>query len=78
VVTEQYRYISYENGAEELYDRTVDPNEWDNIAEQQDMKKVKTSLKKHLPEQNALWSDKSTMKHNEYFIKHMAENSESK
>ena len=75
VVTEQYRFISYENGAEELYDRTIDPNEWDNIAEQQDMMKVKELLKKHLPEQNVLWSDKSTMKHNEYFIKHMAENS---
>ena len=78
VVTEQYRYISYENGAEELYDRTVDPNEWDNIAEQPEMKAVKASLKKHLPENNVLWSNKSTMKHNEYFIKHMAENAASK
>jgi iduronate 2-sulfatase len=78
VVTEKYRYISYENGAEELYDRTVDPNEWDNIAEQQEMKSIKTSLKKHLPEKNVLWSDKSTMKHNAYFIQHMTENSKNK
>ncbi len=75
LVTEQYRYISYEDGSEELYDREVDPNEWDNIAEEQNMKEVKAIIKKQLPVENVLWSDKSTIKHNEYFIKHMAENS---
>ncbi|MFM1904176.1 MAG: Choline-sulfatase [Planctomycetota bacterium] len=29
--TEQYRYIRYNNGAEELYDHSADPNEWRNL-----------------------------------------------
>ncbi|MCP5116716.1 MAG: sulfatase-like hydrolase/transferase, partial [bacterium] len=32
VVTEKWRYIRYADGAEELYDRVKDPNEWDNVA----------------------------------------------
>ena len=31
--TQQYRYILYNNGMEELYDHHKDPNEWHNIAE---------------------------------------------
>jgi len=30
--TKKYRYIRYEDGGEELYDRLKDPNEWTNIA----------------------------------------------
>jgi arylsulfatase A-like enzyme len=29
--TERWRYIRYEDGAEELYDLIKDPNEWDNL-----------------------------------------------
>ena len=32
VRTERWRYIRYADGSEELYDRAVDPNEWDNLA----------------------------------------------
>ncbi len=77
VVTEKYRYIQYENGAEELYDRSVDPNEWDNLAKEAETEGIKLSLQKYLPKTNALWSSKSSMKHNAYFIKNMAENSAS-
>ena len=31
--SENYRYIRYSNGAEELYDHSVDPNEWSNEAD---------------------------------------------
>ncbi len=31
--TNQYRYILYNNGAEELYDHKTDPHEWKNIAD---------------------------------------------
>jgi len=34
VVTEQFRYIRYVDGAEELYDTAADPNEWTNLAAQ--------------------------------------------
>jgi len=77
VVTEKYRYIQYENGTEELYDRSVDPNEWDNLAKGPETEGIKLSLQKYLPKTNALWSSKSSMKHNAYFIKNMAENSAS-
>ena len=30
--TDRWRYIRYEDGSEELYDHSVDPNEWDNLA----------------------------------------------
>ena len=30
--TEQYRYIYYRDGEEELYNHINDPNEWDNLA----------------------------------------------
>ena len=30
--TDQWRYIRYEDGSEELYDHFRDPNEWDNLA----------------------------------------------
>ncbi|MCH2083090.1 MAG: sulfatase [Saprospiraceae bacterium] len=33
--TQQYRYILYNNGMEELYDHYVDPNEWNNIGSTQ-------------------------------------------
>ena len=32
VRSEQFRYIRYSDGTEELYDRSKDPNEWTNLA----------------------------------------------
>jgi arylsulfatase A-like enzyme len=49
VTTEQYRYIRYEDGSEELYDRQADPNEWTNLASKKSLKGVKQRLAKHLP-----------------------------
>ncbi len=31
--TERWRYILYNNGAEELYDHANDPHEWINLAQ---------------------------------------------
>ncbi|MEQ9288111.1 MAG: sulfatase [Cyclobacteriaceae bacterium] len=78
IVTGQYRYISYENGAEELYNRTDDPNEWDNLAEKAESGELKAALRKHLPANNAPWSSASSMKHNEYFRSSMSQLSASK
>ncbi|MEO0586707.1 MAG: sulfatase-like hydrolase/transferase, partial [Planctomycetota bacterium] len=33
VMSEDYRYIRYRDGAEELYDLRADPNEWHNLAQ---------------------------------------------
>lgn len=53
VRTERYRYIRYANGDEELYDHTVDPNEWTNIAQRAGSQSVIDTLKVHLPKTEA-------------------------
>ena len=52
VRTEQWRYIHYENGDEELYDETKDPYEWTNVASDKKNDHVKTELAKVLPNVN--------------------------
>lgn len=44
IVSEGYRYIHYNDGSEELYDRTADPHEWHNLAAAPEMASV---LKQH-------------------------------
>jgi arylsulfatase A-like enzyme len=50
--SEQWRYIRYNDGGEELYDRTADPNEWTNLAGKPEFAKVKEGLAKWLPANN--------------------------
>lgn len=47
---EKYRFISYGNGQEELYDHSKDPEEWTNLASDPKYLKVKENLKRFLPE----------------------------
>jgi choline-sulfatase len=47
VVTREWRYIRYVDGAEELYDLKKDPQEWHNLAGQR--RGVCAELKKHIP-----------------------------
>jgi arylsulfatase A-like enzyme len=47
--TERWRYISYEDGSEELYDRDADPNEWKNLADNPEYAGIKATLKKQVP-----------------------------
>jgi arylsulfatase A-like enzyme len=49
VRTDQWRYIRYKDGGEELYDRARDPNEWTNLAGQPQLASVKMDLAKWLP-----------------------------
>lgn len=46
---EQFRYITYGNGQEELYDHNQDPNEWSNIADNPKYAEVKQKLKRYIP-----------------------------
>ena len=75
IVTDEFRYISYENGAEELYNTSLDPNEWDNLANGEIMNDLRNDFQNYLPKVNAPWSKKSFMRHNEYFKNKMLENS---
>jgi len=47
--SEQWRYIRYEDGSEELYNHHVDPNEWTNQAQNPKHKKIKQRLAGFIP-----------------------------
>jgi arylsulfatase A-like enzyme len=49
VRSEQWRYISYANGDEELYNHEKDPEEWNNLADQREYASVKKNLSRWLP-----------------------------
>lgn len=51
--SDQYRYIQYEDGTEELYDHAHDPGEFNNLAGEASMQATLSSLKKWLPKENA-------------------------
>jgi arylsulfatase A-like enzyme len=76
--SKNYRYIHYKNGAEELYDHSIDPYEWNNLADKKTYEKIKSKLKTKLFEQISkpvISIDSKTKKANEdwknkYFKKH--------
>ncbi len=47
--TEDWRYIHYADGSEELYDLKADPNEWTNLAKDEKLASKKAELAKWLP-----------------------------
>ena len=49
IISEQYRYIQYSDGSEELYDRLADPHEWYNLAISPGMQHVLEQHRKDLP-----------------------------
>ncbi|MBY6210938.1 sulfatase [Microbulbifer agarilyticus] len=53
VRTEDWRYIRYFDGAEELYDHRQDSNEWHNLASSEDHQDTLKELAALLPEQEA-------------------------
>ena len=52
VRTDRWRYISYANGDEELYDHSLDSNEWNNLVHDSKYRSVIAELKAHLPTVN--------------------------
>jgi len=53
ILDEQYRYIRYKGGSEELYDSVNDPNEWTNLATVAELAKVKQRLGAYIPGKEA-------------------------
>lgn len=45
VQSETHRYIRYEDGSEEVYDHTKDPNEWTNLATQAQASEIKNTYR---------------------------------
>ena len=68
VRTNQYRYIQYEDGGQELYDHNKDPNEWTNIAGNKENQKKIEELKKLLPAKNVKWDAESKYTFQPYFV----------
>ena len=52
--SERYRYIRYADGSEELYDHSVDSDEWNNIAGDAASASIKAEHAKWLPKVNVL------------------------
>ncbi|MCB2213328.1 sulfatase [bacterium] len=50
VITEQWHYIHYANGDRELYDRNVDPQQWDNLATNPDYEPIMQQLRDWIPD----------------------------
>lgn len=69
IVSGNYRYIRYEDGSEELYDRVADPNEWYNLAKErrENHTILMEEMKSQLPAVNAGWSAYSSYSINDYF-----------
>jgi arylsulfatase A-like enzyme len=53
VRTDRWRYIRYRDGGEELYDRTADPNEFQNLAGDAKYAGLKRELARWMPETSA-------------------------
>lgn len=53
VRTERWRYIRYSDGGEELYDHEKDPHEWQNLAADAGLERVRRELAAWFPEVNA-------------------------
>ena len=53
VRTEQWRYIRYHDGGEELYDEVKDPLEYANVAGKTEFVDIKAELAKWMPKTNA-------------------------
>lgn len=49
VQTERWRYIRYNDGGEELYDHSNDPNEWYNLASEAEYESLIKELQQSLP-----------------------------
>lgn len=52
IVSENYRYIQYNDGTEEFYDHTNDPNEWKNVGNNPKYTKLIKEHRLHVPNEH--------------------------
>lgn len=68
IKVEGYRYIRYEDGTEEFYDHSADPNEWSNEVNTPEFKPKIEELNALLPTVNAKWDEYSNYTFQPYFV----------
>ena len=61
IINKDWRYITYGKDGEELYDLTVDPNEWDNLANDSKYDETKELLRESAPKEFAPAAPKRTI-----------------
>jgi arylsulfatase A-like enzyme len=67
-----FRYIRYEDGAEELYDHKNDPNEFTNLSKESEYKANIEVMKQYLPTINFKWDAHSSYTFQPYFVEQKA------
>ncbi|MEM9940525.1 MAG: sulfatase [Planctomycetota bacterium] len=73
--TDQHRYIQYENGDEELYDHSIDPDEWENLAGLDEYGELVARCRIEVPSEGAKYHPSvSAAPVNEWFRKHFERN----
>jgi len=75
VKANDFRYIQYEDGSEELYDHKTDPDEFTNHAKNPVHKSEIDILKKYLPAINVKWDAKSSYNFQPYWVEQKARTS---
>ena len=75
IVSEQYRYIHYNDGSQELYDRQKDPNEWTNLIDNPEMAEWIEKHRVFLPKENHPLLGKGSTGHKAYAATEAASNS---
>tara|TARA_R110002096_G_scaffold305242_3_gene500130 strand:- start:4145 stop:5668 length:1524 start_codon:yes stop_codon:yes gene_type:complete len=72
VKADGFRYIRYEDGKEEFYNHSNDPNEWNNDADNPIYKAQIEKMKSLLPKVNVIWDEKSSYTFQPYFVEQKA------
>ena len=68
VKADGFRYIRYEDGKEEFYDHSIDPNEWNNEAKNPKYQAQIEKMNALLPKVNSKWDASSNYKFQPYFV----------
>ncbi len=72
---ERFRYIHYQDGSQELYDRATDPNEWTNLADRPEHAETIAKFRKQLPASSAPYHKATSAKPvNQWFLDHLRAN----
>lgn len=72
---ERFRYIQYQDGTQELYDRAADPNEWTNLANRPEHAETIAKFREQLPATSAPYHKATSPKPvNQWFLDHLRAN----